>query len=126
MSIQLEQIERVHLVLIAVTAAAAWATGWFGPGSVALGGLVMAANVWLLKRISRRVLTPAAAAQRPGVVLLLVLAKFSIFLGLLALLFWRVPLDPMGFAVGATLLLVACVGVALSSQGGSARAAPRS
>jgi len=125
-AVQLEQIERVHLVLIVVTAAASWATGWFGPGSVALGGLVMAANVWLLKRIAGRVLTPASATQRPGVVLLLVLAKFSIFLGLLALLFWRVPLDPMGFAVGATLLLVACVGVALSSPGSSAHATPRS
>ncbi len=116
MGIQLEQIERVHFGLIAVATAGAWLTGWMGPGSVALGGGVMAGNLWLLKQISRRLLTPKTAAARPGVVLLLVLAKFSIFLGLLGLLFWQVPLDPMAFAAGATLLMVACVVVALGSQ----------
>ncbi len=119
MAVQLEQIERVHIALIAAASAVGWATGWMGPGSVALGGLVMAANIWLLKQITRRVLT-AQASQRPGVVLLLVLAKFSIFIGLLALLFWQVPLDPMGFAVGATMLLLATLGVALAGQGQTA------
>lgn len=115
MGIRLEQIERVHFALIAAATAVAALTGWFGAGSVALGGGVMAANVWLLKQISQRLLTPSVASQRPGVVLLLVLAKFSIFLGLLGLLFWRVPLDPMAFAAGATLLMVACVSVALAN-----------
>ncbi len=120
MGIQLEHIERVHFGLIAAAAAAAWSTGWMGPGSVALGGGVMAANLWLLKQIARRLLTPETAAERPGVVLLLVLAKFSIFIGLLGLLFWKVPLDPMAFAAGATLLMVACVVVALGTQNGTA------
>jgi len=119
MGVQLEQIEKLHLGLIALVAAAAWLSGWMGAGSVVLGGGVMAANVWLLKQIARRALTPQMAAQRPGVVLLLVLAKFSIFLALLGLLFWRVPLDPMAFAVGATLLMIACVVVALAAPPGS-------
>ena len=38
MAVQLEQIERVHVVLIAAATAVGWATGWMGPGSVALGG----------------------------------------------------------------------------------------
>lgn len=116
MGVQLEQIEKVHFALIAAATAAAALTGWMGAGSVALGGGVMAANIWLLKQITRRLLTAGVATQRPGVVLLLVLAKFSIFLGLLGLLFWRVPLDPMAFAAGATLLMVACVAVALTSS----------
>jgi hypothetical protein len=119
MGVQLQKIERVHFALIAGAVTLAGLTGWMGAGSVALGGGVMAANLWLLKRISRRLLTPGMATQRPGVVLLLVLAKFSIFLGLLGLLFWRVPLDPMAFAAGATLLMVACVVVALASPGPS-------
>jgi hypothetical protein len=122
MGVQLEQIEKVHFALIAAATALAWATGWGGPGSVALGGGVMAANMWLLKQIAKRLLTPKSAVKRPGVVLLLVLAKFSIFLGLLGLLFWRVPLDPMAFAAGATLLMVACLVVAL---GGQQTAAPQ-
>ena len=108
MAASIESIERIHLVLIGVSTAGAWLSGWLGAGSVVLGGAAMAANVWLLKNILRRVMTPETS-QNPGVVLLLVLAKFSIFLGLLALLFWRVPLDPMAFAFGATLLMVACV-----------------
>jgi len=116
MGVRLEKIERVHFALIAVAASIAGLTGWMGPGSVALGGGVMAVNLWLLKQITRRLLTPGMATERPGVVLLLVLAKFSIFLGLLGLLFWRVPLDPMAFAAGATLLMVACVVVALTSS----------
>lgn len=119
MGIQLEQIEKLHLALIGMTAGLAWLTGWMGAGSVVLGGAVMAANVWLLKQIARRLLT-AAAARRPGVVLLLVLAKFSIFLALLGLLFWRVPLDPMAFAAGATLLTIASVSVALAAPNGAA------
>ena len=35
------------------------------------------------------------------------LAKFVVFVGLLALLIWRVPIDVMAFALGATILLVA-------------------
>jgi hypothetical protein len=41
------------------------------------------------------------------------LIKFTLFIGLLGLLFWRVPLDPLAFGIGATLLLVACVVSAL-------------
>ncbi len=114
MAVELERIERVHLGLIGAASCAGWATGWMGPGSVALGGGVMAANVWLLKTISRRVLTPGAS-ERPGVVLLLVLAKFSIFLALLGIMFWRMPLDPMAFAAGASLLMVACLWAAMMS-----------
>ena len=35
--------------------------------------------------------------------------KFGLFLGLLAALFWRLPIEGMSFALGVTLLLVACV-----------------
>jgi hypothetical protein len=41
------------------------------------------------------------------------LIKFSIVIGLIALLFWRVQLDPLAFGIGATLLLVACVAATL-------------
>ena len=56
-------------------------------------------------------------------VVLLVLAKFSIFIALLGLLFWRIPLDPMAFATGATLLMIASVAVALRMP--SAAAVPQ-
>jgi hypothetical protein len=116
MAIRLEDIERLHLVLLAATACVAYLSGWFAPPSVLLGGAVMGLNFWLLKQMVRR-LVGGHSGRRQWVVVLLMVGKFSLFMGLLGLLFWRIPLDPMGFAVGATVLLVSCVVVAVRSQG---------
>jgi hypothetical protein len=116
MPIRLEQIERLHLALLAAAVCGAHVTGWFGPGSVLFGGAVMGANFWLLKQMVRRLVMVGERGRRVWVVLALMIGKFLLFMGLLGLLFWRVPLDPMGFAVGATVLLVACVVVAVRSQ----------
>lgn len=115
MPIRLETIERLHLALLAAAVCASYVTGWFGAASVLFGGAVMGANFWLLKQMVRR-LVASPQPRRQWVVLVLMTGKFSLFIGMLGLLFWRVPLDPMGFAVGATVLLVACVVVALRSQ----------
>jgi hypothetical protein len=77
-----------------------------------LGGLVMGANFWLL-RIITNVLRPGSLDPgKRGRVVLAVAAmtlKFGLFLGLLAALFWRLPIEGMSFALGVTLLLVACL-----------------
>ncbi len=111
MGLRLQDIERLHLGLLAGAVCAAYVSGRLAPWSVLLGGAVMGANFSLMRHLATRLFAPQR--RRPEVVLGLVLAKFSVFLGLLALLFWRVPLDPLAFGVGATLLLVACVATAL-------------
>jgi hypothetical protein len=35
------------------------------------------------------------------------LAKFVVFVGVLALVIWRLPIDVLAFALGATVLLIA-------------------
>jgi len=107
MGIRLQDIERLHLGLLGVVACAAYASGRLAPGSVLLGGAAMGANFWLLRQLAARLVTPGG--RRPGAVLALMLAKFSILIGLVALLFWRVRIDPLAFGLGASLLLVACV-----------------
>ena len=87
-------------------------SGRLAPLSLLLGGAVMGANFWLMRHLAAPALRTASGAGRQSL-LGLVLAKFSVFIGLLALLFWRVPLEPLAFGVGATLLLVACVVAAL-------------
>ena len=72
----------------------------------------MGANFWLMRQIFARIFAPSRE-PRPGLVIGLVLAKFSLLLALLALLFRRVPLDALAFGIGATLLLIACVGAAV-------------
>ena len=112
MALRLEDIERLHVGLLATATALAQATAWVSAWSVLLGGAVMGANFWLMRQLSRRLLAPGGG-RRPAVVVGLLLAKFSLFMGLLGLLFWRAPIDPLGFGVGATMLLVACVAAAL-------------
>ena len=112
MSIRLQDIERVHVGLVAVAVVLAVATGWISAWGVVLGGFVMGANFWLMRQLSQRMLTPRRV-QQPALLLALLTAKLSVFLGLLAVLFWRVRIDPAGFGVGATMLLVACVFVAI-------------
>lgn len=106
----LERIEMLHAGLLGAAAILTVATGWLNLGSLLLGGLVMGANFRLLKEIVRRVVRPGNGQT---VALLLFGAKFVLFLGLLSLVFWRVPVDGLSFAVGVTLLLSACVVEAL-------------
>jgi hypothetical protein len=68
-----------------------------------------------MHRLFERLLDPHRRPQ-PALVMGLLLVKFSLFLGLLAFLFWRLPLDGVGFGIGVTLLLVACVTAALRHQ----------
>jgi hypothetical protein len=115
MNLRLEDVERLHLGLLALAVGLAALTDWLSPWSVLLGGSVMAVNFWLMRQLFARLV--AGGAQRRGwVVIALAVAKFALFLGLLGLLFWRVPLDAIGFAVGATQLLIACVVEALRHQ----------
>jgi len=108
MNPRLRDIERLHVVLLAAVALAALLTGWLAPASVLLGGAVMGVNFRLLHGLISRLLSPDAA-RSAGVVLALMLGKFALLVGLLALLLWRTPLEPLSFAVGATVLLVAIV-----------------
>jgi hypothetical protein len=90
---------------------------------VLLGGAVMGANLWLLKIIAG-VLVPspdeAPSSGRTAFAVLALLLKFGLFLGLLVVLFVRLPIDLVGFVIGTTCLLFACVAAVLS---GGARAA---
>lgn len=123
MAVDLRRVAAIHGALIAALCGAAYATRWADPGSVLLGGAVMGANLGLLKVIASALLPSPEAEVSPGRTVLAVLAlllKFGLFLGLLAVLFVRLPIDVVGFVVGTTCLLVACVAAALS---GGARVA---
>jgi hypothetical protein len=108
MSATLQEIERLHLCLLAVVALAAYVTGWLSPAGVLLGGAVMGLNVWLMRRAFGLWLGPGRGRRAP-VILGLGLLKQGLFLGLVALLFWRVRIDALALAVGVSLLLVASV-----------------
>ena len=105
-------IERLHVALLAVACALAVGTGWLSAAGILLGGAVMGVNFWLMRQIFGRLFVPLAD-QRPVLVFGMVFAKFSLLLGVLGLLFFRVRIDALAFGIGATVLLVACVMAAL-------------
>jgi hypothetical protein len=117
MAIDLTRIGKLHVGLLATTGSAAYATGWVEPRSLLLGGAVMGMNFWLLKLITD-VLRPNERPSHVRTVLAVgaMTLKFAVFLGLLAALFWRLPIEGMSFACGVTLLLVACLIEAARSQ----------
>lgn len=112
MAIDLTRIGKLHFGLLGATGSVAYATHWVEPGSVLLGGVVMGANFYLLRLITHLLRPDALDAAKRGRAALAVGAfvlKFGLFLGLLMAVFWRVPIEGMSFALGVTLLLVACV-----------------
>lgn len=120
MAVDLRRVAKVHGALLLLVAATAYATQWVEAGSVLLGGAVMGANLWLLSLIAGA-LTPSPEAEpgrgKTALAIGALVLKFGLFLGLLAMLFWRLPIDVVGFAVGITVLLIACVVATLFGAG---------
>ena len=110
--VDLTRIGKLHVGLLAGSGGVAYATRWVDPGSLILGGAVMGLNFWLLRLIGKLLQPGTLDAGKRGRAALAVAAfvlKFGLFIGLLAALFWRAPIEGMSFALGVTLLLVACV-----------------
>jgi len=112
MAVDLTRISAWHVGLLGACGSVAYATGWAEPKSLLLGGAVMGANFWLMRLITNVLRPGALDSGKRGRATLAVAAfvlKFGLFLGLLAALFWRLPIEGMSFALGVTLLLVACL-----------------
>ena len=112
MAVDLTRIGKIHVGLLGATGGVAYATHFAEPGSILLGGAVMGANFYLLRLITNLLRPDGFDPEKRGRVALAVAAfvlKFGLFLGLLAALFWHLPIEGMSFALGVTLLLVACV-----------------
>ena len=112
--IDLTRILRTHVGMVGACTGVSYATRFGDPTSLLLGGVVMGVNFLLLRWIVVAVTnTDPDKTRSKAVGVGAFVLKFGLFLGLLAGVFWRLPIDGMSFAFGATLLVVACVVEAL-------------
>lgn len=110
----LEKIEVLNVALVCGSALFGWTAGLVHVPSLVLGGAVMQANFWLLKKIVRTVLAPGEGrTSRRMRAAAWLTAKGVLLLLLLSALFVRYPVRAGSFAIGASLLLLACVIVSL-------------
>lgn len=117
MDTTIEKIERLNLALVGVGALAGWGTSWVHVPSFLLGGGIMQANFWLLKKVVRSVFArPESRGGGKARAALWFSAKGSFFLLLLSALFVRYPVQAGSFVCGVSLLLLACVIVGLSGS----------
>jgi hypothetical protein len=89
--------------------------GWLHFSSFLFGGAVMQLNFWLLKKIVRTLVVPAAVPQKRGTLraLIVFFGKILLSLFLLSGLFLRYPIQIWSFMAGVSLLLVTCMIVTL-------------
>ncbi len=113
----IEKIERLNLLLVGLSAGIGWLVGYGHIFSLILGGIVMQGNFWLLKKLVRSALSasPKGWAGKSHAALWFA-AKSVFFLALLGALLLHYPVHGQSFAVGVSLLLLACVIVGLSEQ----------
>ena len=112
-----EKIERLSLVLLGAGALVGGVTGIVHVPSFLLGGGVMQANFWLLKKLVRSTLSSSQAQRGTKIrAVLWFSAKGIFFLVLLSAVFFRYPIQAKSFAAGVPLLLLACVIVSLAES----------
>ena len=104
--LDLQRLSTSTVVLTAVASVGSLLSGLGNPWSIAAGGAVMLANYHLIRMLVSQLIRPQAG--KAGVVFLFV-CKFALFFALVAGAFYRLPIEPRSFAVGATGLLVAAV-----------------
>jgi hypothetical protein len=101
------RIEILHVLLVAAVWAALFPMSIVEPQSLLFGALFMGANFFLLTFGIRWVLAPFAGKGRIKTGIALLVLKMTLFLGLGALLLFRVRVEPLSFALGFSCLLVA-------------------
>lgn len=109
--------QRWNLVILSMGSIACGLIFSFREGwSVALGGIVSAANFWLTVQVVRRIFVPAGEMKQPGLALLAVFLKYGLLFGAVGLLLWQLRPEGAGFAGGFCSILVAITAKSVSQM----------
>jgi hypothetical protein len=104
--VDLRRVGNVTLALAGALALGSATTGLGHAPSLALGAAIILVNYHLIRILVSQLMRPRLAK---GWTLLLFTLKFVLFFALIVGAFYRLPIAPMSFAVGASQLLVAVV-----------------
>ena len=108
--VDLRRVGAVTLACVVVFTLGSAASGVGRASSIAAGGAVILVNYHLIRILVSQLMRPRLAK---GWTLVLFTLKFVLFFGLVAGAFYRLPIEPLSFAVGASLLLLAVLVEAL-------------
>ena len=101
---ELAKIQKLNLMVLALAIGwAAWKHGVPMAMSVAIGGVLGAANFWLTSLVVRRALEPEGRSSG------LIAVKFMVLFGGAGAVIWVVRPDGIGFALGFCSVLIAIV-----------------
>ncbi|MCX8073719.1 MAG: hypothetical protein N3C12_14920 [Candidatus Binatia bacterium] len=111
MNLSLRNVVEWHVALsVAAAASAAW-TGVGHAGSLAAGSLWALANlgVWavLVRTLVRARQGGAIGGRARWVAAGALIGKFALFLGVITVVLFRLPLEPLSFAAGVTMFTLA-------------------
>jgi hypothetical protein len=104
------RIEVLHAMLAAGLGLALVPAHIVQPWALFAGAVFMGVNFLLLSCGIKWILTPFAGKARIRTGILLLILKMGLFLSVIAVLFSRVQVEPLSFALGFSTLLVAIVG----------------
>jgi hypothetical protein len=108
--VDLRRVGNLTLALTAACVLGSSAVGVGRPASVAAGGAVILVNYHLIRILVSQLMRPRLAKAWTSFLFTL---KFVLFFGLVAGAFYRLPIEPVSFAVGASQLLLAILVEAL-------------
>lgn len=110
-----------HAVCLALALLLAMSYGWRAVFSLAIGGGIQIVNLVGLERSVRSLLS-LASARRGRAVQVLLAARFLVLIAAVGLALWKLPIDPLAFAVGLSALVPAVIwhGLATTPDRGSA------
>ena len=104
--VDLRRLGGLAVALTAAVALGSAASGVGEPWSIAAGGAVMFANYHLIRMLVSQLIRPRLSKAWA---LIVFVGKLALFFLLVAGAFYRLPIEPMSFAVGATQLLLAAL-----------------
>jgi len=105
-TVSLGRISVVTGLLVGLLASLAALTAVAEPPSILLGGAFMLADFHLIRLLVSRLIAPGMSQ---GWTVLLLTAKFLFGIVLIAGVMYQLPVEPLSFAAGASVLLVAIV-----------------